>query len=446
MNKSSILMIDDDGFFLKTYTSLLGDEYDVHGAADISSGLSLIDKVHPAVLLLDISLTTEKEGLAVLPQLKKQFPHLPIIIVTNWDSYLISKEAILLGADDFFVKSDNLTTLKITINNLLIKDQSDKRDRSEFLVAESPAFRQVLREAEKAARSLCSVLISGESGVGKEVVARHIHQHSQRCRGRFYAINCGAIPESLLESELFGHEKGAFTGALWKKIGKFEMANGGTLLLDEVEELSPHAQAALLRAIQEHEIEHLGSTQKIHIDVRFIAATKSDLWELTVAGKFREDLYYRLAVYSLHIPPLRQREEDIIPLCHFFLKRLQEKRQVGNKRFTQSTLLMLKTYHWPGNVRELENVIERAVIRCEGHEIRPADLVLQHVSEKSVHFQYDAAKASAVRNFQREHIKEALSRNRGNVSLTAKEIGISRQQLSKIMRDLHLDSNTRAEN
>lgn len=255
-------MIDDDSVFIEGYTSLLGDEYRIQGAADIATGMKLIEKFHPIALLLDISLKTEKEGLAVLPQLKQQFPQLPIIIVTNWDSHLIFKEALTLGADDFFVKSDNINSLKVIIKNLLIQDQISDQDVDDFLVVHSVAFQQILKEAKRVANSHCSVLIVGETGVGKEVVAKYIHRNSQRRRDAFLAINCGSIPETLLESELFGYEKGAFTGALYMKKGKFELANGGTLFLDEIAELSNHSQAALLRAIQDKEIERLGSTKK----------------------------------------------------------------------------------------------------------------------------------------------------------------------------------------
>ena len=262
MNKSPILMIDDDEFFINSYTSLLDDEYIVFGAPDISTGFVLIGKVSPVVLLLDISLKTEKEGLTALPNLKKQFPHLPIIIVTNWDSHLIFKEACALGADDFFIKSDNINTLKIIIKKQLIKSQIHLDEEGATPITHSLAFRQVLKEAKKVAGSHCTVLITGETGVGKEVVATYIHKHSQRSKEPFVAINCGSIPETLLESELFGHEKGAFTDAVQQKKGKIEVANGGTLFLDEIDELPKQNQPALLRVLQNQEIERVGSTQR----------------------------------------------------------------------------------------------------------------------------------------------------------------------------------------
>jgi len=438
MKKPAILMIDDDPVFLEGYASLLGHDYQVHGATDAATGLRLIEKVQPMALLLDITLKTEKEGLAVLPRFKKQFPQLPIVVVTNWDSHLIFREALALGADDFFVKSDHVQNLYSILKNLLVRNQVAEEEANEFPIAYSHAFRQVLRDARKVARSQCNVLIAGETGVGKEVVARFIHQHSPRRNGPFVAVNCGAVVESLLASELFGHERGAFTGAYHTKVGKFEVASGGTLFLDEIEELPIACQPALLRVLQDREIERLGGTRKIPVDVRIIAATQSELKELIAKGRFREDLYQRLAVYPIHIPPLRQREDDIVPLCHYFLHDFLKKHKTCEKRLTQSALIMLTTYPWPGNVRELQNVLERAVIRSEGRDIRPADLLLEDFPAEAGNLPYDLAKMRVVMEFQRNYIKAALCRHRGNISLTARDIGVSRQGLMKMMRDLHL--------
>ena len=432
-------MIDDDPVFLNGYKSLLDAEYVVHGAQTISDGLKLIEKFAPEVLLLDISLKTEKEGLAVLPNIKKAFPHLPIIIVTNWDSHLIFKEAILLGADDFFVKSDNVRNLKVIIKNLLYQNQINVKDETGFPIAYSSVFKQILVEAKKVAGLRCTVLITGETGVGKEEVAKYIHRHSKRHAGPFIPVNCGSIPETLFESEMFGYEKGAFTGAFRRKKGKFELADQGTLFLDEVEELSAQTQPKLLRVLQEQEIEHIGGTQRVPVDVRIIAAAQHDLRVLVEKGKFREDLYYRLAVYPLHIPPLREREEDIIPLANYFLKYFQEKYKRGKKRLTQSALIMLTSYHWPGNVRELKNSIERAVVGSVGSEIRPSDFQLRDVPDNEIgNLSYDSAKNEAIYAFQRSYIKRELYRSKGNISLTAKKIGISRQALTKMMKDLNL--------
>jgi len=439
MKKPSILMIDDDNVFIKGYTSLLKDEYKVYSAHDLANGLKLIEKFHPVVLLLDISLKTEKEGLAALPEIKKRFPYILIVIVTNWDSHLIFKEALYLGADDFFVKSDNVQNLKTIIKNLLYHDNNVIDSNIHVPVSYSLAFKQILAEAEKVARTNCTILITGETGVGKEEVAKYIHKCSMRCGGPFVTVNCSSIPETLFESEMFGYEKGAFTGALNNKKGKFELADKGTIFLDEIEELSLQVQPKLLRVLQEQEIERVGSIKKIPIDVRVIAAAQNDLKTLVEEGKFREDLYYRIAVYPIYIPPLREREEDIIPLCNYFIKHFQEKHRLGKKRITQSAITMMTSYHWPGNVRELKNSIERAVIMSKGSEIRPSDFQLQDVPNDEIEYlSYNSAKAIAINKFRRDYIKRELYRNKGNISLTAKKIGISRQALTKMMKDLNL--------
>jgi len=439
MKKLNIIMIDDDEVFINGYKSLLNDEYIIHGAQSISDGIKLIEKKCPAVLLLDISLKAEKEGLAALPVIKKEFPYLPVIVVTNWDSHLVFKEAISLGADDFFVKSDNIRNLRIIIKNLLYKNQISSDDKDELPIAHSSEFRQILAEAKKIAVLNCTVLLTGETGVGKDEIAKYVHKNSKRSTGPFIPINCGSIPETLFESEMFGHEKGAFTGALSSKQGKFELANKGTVFLDEIDELPENSQAKLLRVIQEQEIERVGGTKRIPIDVRIIAAAQHDLQMFVEKGKFREDLYYRIAVYPIYIPPLREREDDIIPLCNYFLKYFQEYYKKGEKNFTQSSLIMLTSYHWPGNVRELKNSIERAVIRSTGHQIRPVDFQLRNIpNNQTENLSYDSAKEEAVYEFQRKYLKKELYRNKGNISVTAKKIGISRQSLTRMIKDLNL--------
>jgi len=439
VNKPKILMIDDDPVFIEGYESLLSNEYQIQGAPDIPTGLQLMEKTDPDILLLDIALNTEKEGLAVLPDIKKRFPNLPIVIVTNWDSHLIFKEAISLGAADFFVKSDNINSLKIIIENLMVRDKRDEQDIIEPPIAQSSAFRQVLAETKKVAHSHCTVMITGETGVGKEIVAKYIHNQSQRRNGPFIPVNCGSIPETLIQSELFGHEKGAFTGALERKKGKFESANGGTLLLDELEELPMPSQPVLLRVLQDQEVERIGSTQKIPLDVRIIVATQTDLKKLVEEGQFREDLFYRVAVYPIQIPPLRDREDDVIPLCQHFLRYFEQKHQSRKKHLMQNTMIMLKNYHWPGNVRELQNAIEKAVISSEGSEIRPVDFQLHDPRQEPINVPYETAKSGAIKTFQRDYLKHALYRNQGIISKAAKEIGISRQALTKMIKDLHLD-------
>lgn len=435
-------MIDDDPMFLKSYQSILQSEYEVYTTTTVAEGMNFIEKHSPHILLLDISLKTEKEGLDVLPYIKKRYPQLAVVVVTNWDSHLIFKEAIQLGADDFFIKSDNLNYLKILLQNLLLDQPgtplAHENSVMDYPVAFSPAMRNVLNDARKVAPAHCPVLISGETGVGKEVVAKYIHQHSKRKNDPFVSVNCGAIPETLVESELFGFERGAFTGAVKQKPGKFEAANGGTLFLDEMEDIPLKAQAALLRVTQDLKLEHLGGNKTIPVDVRIITATRHNLQQLVKEGKFREDLFFRLAVYSIFVPPLREREDDILPLCYYLLQEILAENGLGNKHFTNQSLLMLKNYRWPGNVRELRNVIERAVINSSGSEIRAADLLLLS-DDLTNRLPYEAAKNQVVKNFQKSYIKEALVRNSGNVSAAASEIGISRQALQKMLKELRLD-------
>lgn len=444
MSKKRLLMIDDDPLFLKGYQSILQGEFEVYTATTVVEGMNLIEQFNPDILLLDITLKTKKEGLEVLPHIKKQYPQLPIVIVTNWDSHLIFREAVQIGADDFFIKSDNLNYLKIILQNLLLsqsgKPPAQANDVIDYPVAFSKVMRNVLNDARKVAPAHCPVLISGETGVGKEVVAKYIHQHSKRKNAPFVSVNCGAIPETLVESELFGFERGAFTGAVKQKPGKFEAANGGTLFLDEIEDLPLKAQAALLRVTQELQLEHLGGNKIIPVDVRIITATRHNLQQLVKEGKFREDLFFRLAVYSIFIPPLRKREDDILPLCNYFLQNILTENNIGDKQFTNQALLILKNYRWQGNVRELHNVIESAVIKSRGSEIRAADLFLLNNAPTN-RLPYEAAKNQVVKNFQKSYVKEALVRNGGNVSAAANEIGISRQALQKILKEMRLELN-----
>ncbi|MHB2153180.1 sigma-54-dependent transcriptional regulator [Calditrichota bacterium GD2] len=440
MIKAKLLMIDDDELFLKNYRSLLSSQFEVITALNIPDGLKKIKQTNPDVLLLDIRLQTEKEGLQALPVIKEQYPDLKIIIVTNWDSHLIFREALQSGADDFFIKSEDLKILEFSIQNLLsqkvINDQIDTAGQN-FPIAFDPLSRSLLNEAKKLARANCSVILTGESGVGKEEIARFIHNHSRRKDGPFIAINCAAVPETLIESEFFGHEAGAFTNALKRRIGKFEAANGGTIFLDEIEELSLRAQAKLLRVTQELVVERLGSQERIPIDVRIISATRSNLQTLVLEKRFREDLYYRLAVYSLNIPPLRERRDDIVPLAQYYLKISCQKNGIKLKQLTKEALLVLKNYDWPGNIRELKNALERAVIKSNGKYVNVSDLALNN-NNKVYDLPYNLARQKAIDQFTVEYIRRALVEYEGNLSQTAEAIGLSRQMLQKLVKDYQL--------
>ncbi|HGY55884.1 MAG TPA: sigma-54-dependent Fis family transcriptional regulator [Caldithrix abyssi] len=436
--QTTILMIDDDPFFLNEYAKTLKEKYQVHTAQNILDGLDLIEDVQPNVLLLDISLNSAFEGLEALPAIKEKFPWLPVIMVTNHDSHTLFKHSRQHGADEYFVKSSSLNELKKLIYTVLIKYKAPLESEAGVIV-ESPLMKKVFSDAARAAKYDNSILLVGPSGSGKEVLARYIHRRSDRKDGPFIAVNCGALVETLVASELFGHKKGAFTGALTDQIGKIEQAQGGTLFLDELEDLSPQAQAALLRALQEKKIQRLGGARFIDVDFRLISAVKSDLLSLIQNGHFREDLYYRIGSFVLFIPSLKDREEEIIPLAYYFLREFCKRHNITEKEFTPKTLHILKAYHWPGNVRELKNVIERAVMLSRGKQISPAELQIQQTENKSSgHIPYIAARNYMFREFRKEYIKKALLRNNGNISKTAQDSGLSRRALQNMIKELGL--------
>lgn len=445
MAKHKIVMIDDDPKFLEHYRAILQDRYEVFTALDIVSGLKLIEERQPRFLLLDVAMKREREGLEALPQLRRQFPALLVVVVTNYESHLIYKQALANGAHDYFIKSEKLQTLRLILENLLAEaGEGEDGERFSFAgteaVVRSPRMQQIFALARKIAASECSVLISGETGVGKEVVARYIHAHSRRKEQPFEVVNCAAVPENLFENELFGHERGAYTDARETRIGKLEKARGGVLFLDEVAEISPAKQAALLRVLEDRTIERLGGTRSIPLDIRIISATNAELRERMETKQFREDLFYRLSEEEIVVPPLRERETDILPLCYHFLRRAQERENCGEKTFTHQALLVLRNYHWPGNVRQLRYIVNRGVIHSYGRaEIRPSDLSLA-LDRTAPPFQpYEAAKEKALRRFQREYLKPAIVRHDGNLSAVAAEAGISRQGLQKMLKELDLE-------
>jgi len=344
-----------------------------------------------------------------------------------------------LGAHDFIEKPFASDRLLVTVENALITSSLKKEVnelRSELkrkysfenIIGESGAMQEVFKAVEKVIDSNVTVLIQGESGTGKELIARAIHYHS-RTRGNkpFVAVNCSALPESLLESELFGHEKGAFTGAAGRRIGKFELANGGTIFLDEIGLMSPTMQSKILRVLQEREFERVGGNELVRVDVRFISATNRDLEEAVKKGEFREDLYYRIAVFPIKLPPLRERKEDIPALAAFFLKKYSQEEGKQIEGISPDALELLMAYHWPGNVRELENAIERAVVLAASKEIMPSDLpaAVRALGEKRL-YESDHTLANWIEKLEEEALRQALLECGGNVSQTAKKLGIGR--------------------
>ncbi len=423
-----ILMIDDDLFFWENYQKILSKRYEIYTSSNSAKGLELLDKHHPDLLLLDINMHTETEGIQILPIIKNKYPNMPVLIVTNYDSHTIFSKAINNGADDFFVKSDDLKSLTGIIQNLL--EPRQEIPETPFIVR-SPQMQSIIKRAHKAASALAPVIITGETGSGKEVIARFIHQSSPRQNKPFIALNCGALTDTLLQDTFFGHEKGSFTGAITKSKGSFEQANGGTIFLDELEDLSHKGQTMLLRLLQDKQLQRIGGKGTVSTDVRVIAALKHNLKSLVSKGVFREDLYYRLAVFEIYIPPLRERLEDIIPLIHYYLQHSAAK----NKQLTQGAIRLLQSYSWPGNVRELKNAIERAVAMTEWDKLRQSDFAFLLTDDNEKMLPYDVAKHSAFLKFRSQYIKEALLRNEGNITRASEETGLSRQTIQNFLKE-----------
>lgn len=437
--KPTIIMIDDDSFYLEQYKKYLQDAYNVLCAENTLTGADLIEEHNPDLILLDISMRSENEGLDILPAVKEKYPWIPVIIITNHDKHSVFRKAMENGATDYFVKTSPVKELHSLIQSALLK-MLPKEDIDGEIVVRSPMMKKIFADAQRIAGFDTSVLISGASGCGKEVLARFIHQNSGRKNASFVAVNCGRLTDTLIESELFGHEKGAFTGAIARHTGAIEKARSGTLFLDELEDLSPRGQAALLRVLQDKEMGRLGGTKKMRVDFRLMAAVKTDITELIKSGRFREDLYYRISMFIISIPPLHKRKKDILPLAYFFMRRVCKQNNLEEKTFSQSALRLLKTHNWPGNVRELQNAVKRAVIFSARREIGVQDLKIEHqYKEGNGRLSYEFAKNNLLKEFKEDFIGRALARNNGNISETARNIGLSRQALQKMIKELGFD-------
>jgi len=446
---SSILVVEDEKTALHSLSSLLADEgYNVLQADRGEQGLRLAIREEPDLILLDIRLP-DLDGLSVLERLRADHSDAAVIIMTADTTSSNAIRATQLGAFDYVSKPINDDHLLVQIRRALEYRKLEREVRSlrstpennvsiPGMVGHSLQMQEVYKLIGRVANSTTTVLICGESGTGKELVANAIHEFSNRRNGPLVRVNCAAIPENLLEAELFGHEKGAFTNALSRRIGRFEQAQSGSLFLDEVAELPIILQAKLLRAIQERTIERLGSNAPIHIDARFIAATAQDLDALVAAGRFREDLYYRLNVVSISLPPLRQRKEDIPLLVQRFLSRSQRPITIG-----PDALDKIMAHHWPGNVRELENVIARAIVLAPGEIITPDSI---RISSRSASAGADWLDQVAVRdgywpNIRKlEHhlVKTALEEAKGNKAEAARILGVQRRLLYEKMSEIGL--------
>ena len=450
-----VWVVDDEKGILETLEDILKDEgYQVKTFLFGKKLLEEIENHKPDILLLDLWLK-DIDGFEVLEKVKKKSPHTQIIVISGHGTIETAVKAIKMGAFDFIEKPLSYERIMVTLENACKVVNLEEKDKllteSVFgkikLTGKSQAISQVRELIKRVAPTDTTVLIYGESGVGKEVVARLIHFYSSRRDQPFVEVNCAAIPDTLIEAELFGYEKGAFTGATGSKKGKLEQAHKGTLFLDEIGDMSLPAQAKVLRVLQEKKFQRLGGTKVIEVDIRFISATNKDLQEEIKKGRFREDLFYRLNVFPIYIPPLRERKEDIPLLVEEFLEELAFKTGLGKKRLKEEVIEALMKYSWPGNVRELKNFIERLVIVCPREEIGYEDLPLDFrknlekvdfkENERAPWFEEQDYKKAKIL-FEKEFLKRKLKEFEGNISQTAKAIGIERAYLQKKIKELGL--------
>jgi len=440
-----ILVVDDEPGVRESLRMLLKDEFDVTPVGDVDAALALLDERAVDAVLLDLVMPG-RTGIDFLRELAERSDSPPVIVLSATRAVATAVEAMKLGAADFVTKPFDVDALRIKVRKLFehraleqevvrLRDAVAGRTRLGRLIGQSETMRAVFRTIERVAASRASVLITGESGTGKELVARAIHDLGPRRDERFVVVNCAAIPATLMESELFGHEKGAFTDASVRHIGKFEAAHGGTLFLDEIGEMAPAMQAKLLRALQERTIERLGGAQSIAVDVRIVAATNRDLEREVAQGRFRPDLFYRIHVVPIALPALRERREDVRLLAEAFLTRARDEAGRGPRRFEPETLIALERYAWPGNVRELENAIERAITLTDGDSIAPTDLPDEvQIASRTESLRDDVRAGrvdleSAVLRFESELIREALERSEGNQTRASEHLGITRRLL-----------------
>jgi two-component system NtrC family response regulator len=439
--KAKVLLVDDEESILWQMRSALEAEFDVFIASNESEALATFERERTAVVTLDLSLNPgnpeDLGGLGLLERILVKEPSTRVIVVTGNHDQTTALRAVRLGAFDYYSKPVRLEDLKVMIQRACHiyriyqrLDYNYTGSKNEFhgIIGSSKGMQDIFRFIERVALSDISVLIGGESGTGKELVAHAIHGQSQRKNNPFVVVNCGAIPENLLESELFGHEKGAFTGAYTQKKGKFELAHTGTLFLDEIGELVPTLQVKLLRFLQDRKIERVGGNQPVEVDVRIIAATNRDLKQDIENRLFREDLYYRLKVVPLEIPALRERRDDIVSLTQYFLRKYCRENHKPLISLSSEAEAALLVHPWPGNVRELENVINRAVVLSSYPVLKPGDLGLQLERGPS-----DVNLKFAKTAMEIDYIKRALSRNKGVVSRAAKDLGISRVNLYELI-------------
>ncbi|GAB4247046.1 sigma-54-dependent transcriptional regulator [Deferrisoma sp.] len=449
---ASILIVDDEAFLRDQLGRILGEEgYAVEGVGTGAEALAAFEAEPPDLVLLDLNLP-DLHGIEVLRELKARDPDLLVIVITGYGSVESAVESLKLGAYDYVKKPFKADAIKLIVRLALETQTLRRRVRvlrerelgpGGPVIAESPAMREVLRQAEDvAAHPDTTVLITGESGTGKEVVARLIHNLSRRATAPFLEVNCAAIPGSILESELFGHEAGAFTDARRPKEGLLEAADGGTVFLDEVGDMDPGLQAKLLRFLETRRFRRVGGVREARVDVRVIAATNRDLREAIRERGFREDLYYRLNVFPIHVPPLRERPEDVLPLAQHFLEEFARRFHRPVSAISSEAQARLRAYPWPGNVREVRNLMERMAITCRSRELGPEDLPPEIRGDGAAGpgrwvLPADGCDLEALeRDLARCLITQALERTGGNVSQAARLLGLPRGTLRHRMDSL----------
>ncbi|HSA60274.1 MAG TPA: sigma-54 dependent transcriptional regulator [bacterium] len=428
-----ILLVDDDRIFLTMLAKRLSQEgWQVSTAETAGDGLEKIRKHKPEILLLDVFLP-DRSGVEAVGEVKALAPDLPVIMVSTSGETKNIVAAIKNGASDYVKKPVDEALLTVKIQHLLDvltlkRTQTEFRENAELkrLIGESPAIKKLIREISKVANSDATVLLSGETGTGKGLVAEIIHGLSRRRNQRFIAINCAAIPATLLESELFGHERGAFTGAIREKKGIFELADQGTIFLDEIGEIAPELQVKLLRVLQGQEFERVGGTKSVKVDVRVIAATNRNLEDAIAQGHFREDLFYRLNVLPVTVPPLRDRKEDIPLLLEHFIRQFGDKAEKRFEKLSPEIVETLSAYSWPGNVRELQNVVERAVVFGKEPRLAVTDFNVNPPRPAPAAGSDNGGGISSLKELEQQLLLQALRQSGGNVSRAARTLGISR--------------------
>ncbi len=443
MTTALILIVDDDDSQRRLAEFWLQEEgYRTVVAADGTSGLRAFEQYSPSLVITDVRMPGVS-GLDLLGRIKAENPDTPFILITAFGTVNDAVEAMKLGAADYVLKPLKPDELKVNVRRALerqqlveenryLRDFAGSAFRFESIIAQSRKMRNVIEMTGQVARRDSTVLLAGESGTGKELLAKAVHQNSLRAGKPFVTVNCGALPETLAESELFGHRKGSFTGAINDRAGKFETANEGTIFLDEVGELTPALQVKLLRVIQEREVDKIGNPHPVKVNVRIIAASNRNLKNLVEDGQFREDLYYRLSVVTIELPPLRERQEDIPLLAQYFLKQLADRYGIADLSIADRAIEKLVQYTWPGNVRELQNVIERLAVLAKGKLIQPEDLPVEICQSQSriANIKLKLPEEGIdLEEVEKEILLQALEKHNWNQSQAARYLNISRKTL-----------------